>query len=178
MVAKDCGQQLTSVYKKWGTQLFTFNASASSVQDSLGAVPVSGAQWREERVDLSPFVQPHTQFQLLFRNRSNKGNNLFLDHVTVSPQWLPEALKKEGWLISPTLASTQVTVRHLRTPVNLLGVELFNASGQLLLQKKFSGQAPSKIQLETGHYASGTYQVKLIYTDKILVKKLVLHSSR
>ena len=158
--------------------MFTFNTTASSIQDSLGAVPVSDAQWREERVDLSPFVQPNTQFQLLFRNRSNKGNNLFLDHVRVSPQWLPEALKKEGWLISPTIGSTQITIRHLRPPVNLLGIELFNASGQLLLQKKISGQAPSNIQLETGHYASGTYQVKLIYTDKILVKKLLLHSSR
>jgi hypothetical protein len=114
----------------------------------------------------------------VFRNSSNKVNNLFLDNIRVVPQWLPATLKSEGWLIAPTLVNEQLVIRHLFPPTDLQEVTLFNAAGQQIVRKKIRGQASTNLQLATGHLSAGTYQVKLTYTNRVLVKKLLIHRSK
>ena len=112
----------------------------------------------------------------MFRNINNKGNNTFLDNINMYSLTLPAKLKQDGYLVTPNPFSGGFTIRHYLRPVDLRGIQITNAAGQLIWERKYSGNAVSNIPVDLSRLASGVYNVKMIYTNRVITQRLVKRS--
>lgn len=177
LLTKDCGVSFTSVYKKWGYQLQTNGDPNFPVvypaSDTIGFVPSGAANWRTDSVDLTRQLGGSSgNFQVLFRSISNGGNNIYLDNVNINAVTLPSKLKSQGYLITPNPSNGAVNVRHYGNPATLKGVQVFSATGQLLLQQTYNGNAPSWIALDLTRFANGIYSIRLVYDNKVVTDRI------
>jgi hypothetical protein len=127
-------------------------------------------------VNLTQLVGPNAKFQVVFRNINNKGNNIFLDNINMYSVTLPPKLKQDGYLIAPNPFVGGFTIRHYLRPVDLRGIQITNAAGQLIWEKRYSGNAQSNIPVDLSRMASGVYNVKMIYTNKVVTQRIVKRS--
>ena len=77
LVSTDCGATFTSVYSKSNTTLATAPATTASF------VPSGAAQWRNETVNLTPYVGNGSVI-VAFRNLAGNGNNLYVDNINIT----------------------------------------------------------------------------------------------
>jgi hypothetical protein len=180
LLTTDCGRTFTSVYKKWGEDLQTVNdpnfPGVYPPTDTLGFRPNGVFHWRTDSLNLTQLVGANNRFQVVFRNINNKGNNTFLDNINMYSVTLPAKLKQDGYLIAPNPFASGFTIRHYLRPVDLRGIQITNAAGQLVWERKYSGNAVSNIPVDLSRYASGVYNVKMIYTNKVITQRLVKRS--
>lgn len=80
-VSGDGGFTYKLAYKKTGNALRTVTGS---VQTAFAAPPTSPASWREETVNLTPYMVAGQKMIVKFRNVNAFGNNLFLDDINIS----------------------------------------------------------------------------------------------
>lgn len=76
VVVYGCGLPETTVYSKSGSTLATRT-------DLTSAFTPTAAQWRNETIDLTPYLGNNRLF-IAFRNISGYGNNLYLDNINIS----------------------------------------------------------------------------------------------
>mgnify|MGYP000450270199 CR=1 FL=1 len=174
LITKDCGHTFTVLYKKSGADLQTTGSPPPTFPtgDTVGFVPTS-TQWRNEIIDITEYVDATTPFMIVFRNTSNRGNNLFLDNININKVILPAKLKANGYLITPNPFSSQFEIRHVAPPTDLRAVVVTNAAGQMVFRQQFGGNASNFITVNLGRYSAGMYHVKLIYTNKVVDAKLL-----
>lgn len=172
LVTKDCGHTFTSVYKKWGASLQTTGNPPPVFSDTVGFIP-NASQWRREYIDITELVDDNTDFMVVFRNTSHNGNNTFLDNINIDPVLLPARLKKEGFIITPNPFQGSFVIRHLVAPTGLRTVVVTNTAGQMVFVQHFGGNATTSIPVDLQRYASGMYNVKLIYTYRTANVKLI-----
>lgn len=175
LLTKDCGRTYTSIYKKWGSALKTTPGNLPPTfppADTTGYIP-SVSQWRREYIDITPYLSPGNSFMVVFRNTSNEGNNLFLDNINIHPVLLPERLKQNGYMISPSPFNSTFTIRHIEPPQNLQAVVVLNAAGQTVYARSFAGTVPNYLEVNLAQYSSGLYSVRLIYSDKVVTEKIL-----
>jgi hypothetical protein len=177
LITTDCGKSYLSVYKKWGEELQSISDPNFPVvyppTDTIGFRPTSASQWKKDSLDLTGIVGANNKFQVVFRNTSNKGNNIFLDNINLYSVTLPAKLKQNGYLISPNPFDGLFSVRHYLRPVDLQGIQVLNAAGQKVFVMNFSGNAQSNIPINLTRYAAGVYMIKLIYTNKVITERIV-----
>jgi hypothetical protein len=177
LITTDCGRSFRSVYKKWGSQLQTRLDPNFPVvyppTDTIGYIPAASWEWRNEMVDVSKFVPGNSKFQVVFRSSANGGNNTLLDNVSINSITLPPQLKANGYFISPNPFEGGFDIRHLVTPANLKGVIVTNSSGQVVYQRKYSGNAGNYMRINLQGNSNGIYLVKLVYDNKIVVERVV-----
>ncbi len=173
MATTDCGATFTAVWKKWGDALQTVNDPNYSYNTPL--VPKAN-EWRSEKVYLSPFVGTDN-FQLYFAMKGNKQNNLWLDNININTQTLPQRLKEQGYLIYPNPFNSSFLIHHsaVEPPVDLQSVSVFNSAGQMVWSKEYNGNAARQITVDLKGLANGLYVLKMIYTNKTIVEKIVKH---
>ena len=174
LVAKNCGNTLTSVYKKWGEDLQTVNDPNSPFIDIF--IPRSQSQWRDETVDLSSAFGTSGLAQVIIRSKGNFGNTVLIDNVNITTKTLPLKLKMNGYMISPNPFNSSFSIQHYIRPSSLRGIQVANAAGQVIIRTNFSGNAQSYINIDMSRYAAGVYQVKLIYNDKVITERVVKRS--
>lgn len=176
LLTKDCGKTFQSVYKKWGATLQTTGTPGQPVTypagDTLGHVPNAPSQWRSEYVDISSLVTAGNQFQVVFRNTGNQGNNILLDNIDLTPIILPAKLKEKGYIITPNPFEESFTIRHLGAPVKLQSVQVFNMMGKMVYKRQFNGNAASIMNIFIGGGA-GVYFVQMKYSDKTITERLM-----
>lgn len=177
LVSTDCGNTYTSVYKKWGIELQTVgNPNEPLVydrnNDPIGFVPNS-SYWRREFIDVSRYVPAGSNFQVIFRNTSNAGNNTFLDNINISTVTLPAKLKAEGYLVYPNPFSGYFEVRHLLPPTNLKSMVVISSSGQVVYQQNFNGNAANNIRVDLSRFSSGVYTLRMFYDDKVVTQRVI-----
>jgi hypothetical protein len=81
-VSNDGGYSYQMIYKKTGNMLKTVTAPFST--SAFTASPAETDRWREEQVNLTPFIVPGQNLIIKFRNVNAYGNNTYLDDITVS----------------------------------------------------------------------------------------------
>jgi hypothetical protein len=175
LLTLDCGKTFTSVYKKWGPQLNTLNLAypGNVTRDSIGFFPQSKSEWRSESINITGAVGNAATFQLIFRNINNNDNNLYLDNIAVKELILPDALKTAGYRVYPNPTSGVFYVRHYLPPMNLEGIQVVNASGQLLSILRYKGNAPAMIPVDLTNHAPGIYTVRLKYKERTVIEKII-----
>ncbi len=163
LITTNCGASFTSIYKKWGAALQTINDPINPQPAEF--FPTNASQWRTEKFDLSSYA-PNGPLQIVFRNRNNFGNNVFIDNVNIKTRILPAALKVDGIQLFPSPFNTQFQVWHLQTPTTLRYVNVYNTVGQRVWSKQFKGDALKLIDVDMSRNAVGIYIVEMGYTDK------------
>ncbi|MFM2360880.1 MAG: hypothetical protein RLY16_2873, partial [Bacteroidota bacterium] len=173
LISTDCGITSTSIWKKWGYQLQTVNNPNYTYTN--GYLPTVKQEWRSAKISILPNLGNSDNFQVYFVSKSNKQNNLFVDNINIYGKTLPKKLKDQGYLIYPNPFNTSFMIHHHATeaPVDLQTVQLFNAAGQLVWEKHYNGTAERLINVSTSNLAKGIYVLKLVYTNKTIVERLV-----
>ena len=80
---------------------------------------------------------------------------------------------QEGYLIAPNPFEGSFTIRHWLPPTDLRGVQVSNALGKVVYAQSYAGNAPNIIPLRLNGYANGVYQVKLIYTNRVVLQRML-----
>jgi hypothetical protein len=90
LVSTNCGATFTSVYSKSGATLATAGSNDEDFRNP------TDAQWRTETINLnSTFTGGNILVQ--FENRSDFGNNIFIDNINIAPKF-----KRDAMLVSVT----------------------------------------------------------------------------
>lgn len=172
MLTKDCGNTFTTIWKKWGEDLQTINDPNYS--NILAFVPAS-QDWKNFKMNITGAAGTSANnLYITFRSASNADNNVYVDNVNLSTLTLPERLKSQGYLLYPNPFSGSFNVQHFLPPTDLRYIEVFNARGQLVYRKGFgTGGANSTEGIDLSNLASGVYTVKLGYTNKQIVERII-----
>lgn len=179
LVTKDCGNTFTSVYKKWGRQLQTISTDPThdySYIQTVEYAPNGSYLWRTENVDLSS-IGGNGPLQVVFRNSTNNGNDIYVDNVNVKTVTLPPRLKSEGVIAMPNPFSEQFNLWFVSTPTDLRYISVFNSVGQLMYKKQFNGAPSNIVPVDLRGKAAGIYVVHIGYADKSKDKEIRIMKS-
>jgi hypothetical protein len=81
-VSGDGGLTYNLAWKKSGRQLKTLTGALTS---AFHATPAQPDRWREETINLTPYIVPGQKMIIKFRNVNAFGNNIILDDISVVP---------------------------------------------------------------------------------------------
>ena len=168
-LSKDCGITTQTVWKTWGAALQTVN---NANYPSFSAFTPLKKDWKNISCYLSPFAG-NTNFQLYFIAKSNRQNNIWLDDIQIYAKQLPKKLKEQGYLIYPNPFANSFLIHHLGAPLKLKATQVFDESGRLVYDQHYNGNAVSEITVKLTGKAAGVYVLKMIYSDKTIIQKLV-----
>ncbi len=166
LVSTDCGQTGKLVYQHWGPNLVT-----DSLPDGAEFVPNS-SQWRKDSVDLSSWIG-QGNFQVIFRNICNNENDIYLDDINLYSRAVNPNLAARGVLVVPNPSSGKVTVLFLKVTPALIGVNVYDASGRLVISQPASAVENNRLVLNLANDPDGVYFVEIVYRDGNTVRKLV-----
>jgi hypothetical protein len=84
-------------------------------------------------------------------------------------------LKDQGYLIYPNPFNSTFLIHHsaVEPPVDLQTVQVYNSAGQLVWDKRYNGNADRQITVDLKNMARGMYILKMIYTNKTVVERIV-----
>ncbi|HET7115647.1 MAG TPA: choice-of-anchor J domain-containing protein [Hanamia sp.] len=165
-ITTDCGQTFTTVWKNWGTGLQT-------TTNGTGTAFVPGSNdWASVNVNLFNFVGTQN-FQVYFIDKGNKQNNLYIDNINIYGITVPPRLKSQGYLIYPNPFRQQFIIRNYQVPVTLQSAHIYNSVGQLIWTKEYNGNGYTEMPVDLGNAPPGVYFLKLQYTDKSVIQKIV-----
>jgi Pregnancy-associated plasma protein-A/Secretion system C-terminal sorting domain len=173
MVSKDCGNTFTSVFNKWGEDLQTINDP--NYPNASAFVPNDNSVWKKVMLNITGAAgTSSTGLVVFFKNKSNNDNNIYLDNINVSTVTFPAKLKQQGYLLYPTPFSGNFNIQHYLAPTDLRYVEVYNAAGKLVYRRQYMpGAAAPSINVNLSNQAAGVYSVKLGYTNKQIVEKII-----
>lgn len=165
----DCGQTFITIWKEGGFDMTTALNPAGASERSYK--PTS-QEWKHIKIPVGP-ITGDLDFQVFLRSKSNHRNNLYLDNINIYGVVVPPVLKERGYLFYPSPFHNQLQIRNYEQPVNLKSVQIYNATGQLVWQQHFQGDANKIIYADLSNTARGVYMVKLTYTDKTIVDRVI-----
>lgn len=172
LITRDCGNSFTSVYKKWGAELQTLNDPITPQTSEF--IPQADYLWRKEIIDLTGGFIPDGPIQVVFRNTTNEGNNIFIDNVNLTTRILPSKLKEEGWLVLPNPFTGQFSIWHVQQPTNLRYITIYNAAGQMVWSQQYNSNAQKLITVDMKGKAAGLYIVNMGYSDQKNIRVKVI----
>ncbi|MGN6604009.1 MAG: choice-of-anchor J domain-containing protein [Ginsengibacter sp.] len=164
-VTTDCGQTFKTVWEKSGTDLQTVTGYSPDF------VPLSNA-WKNISLNLFDVVGKN-DFQVYFVFKGNKQNNVYIDNINLYGITVPARLKQQGYLIYPNPFHQQFIIRNYEVPVTLQSAHIYNSLGQLVWTKEYNGKAYTLMNVDFSGPPPGVYILKLQYTDKTVVQKIV-----
>jgi hypothetical protein len=170
MITQDCGATFKTIWKKWGEELQT--VTDPNYSNPLGFTPRNTAEWKNINIYLSPSVGA-TNFQVYFVAKGNKQNNIWIDNINIYSKTLPKRLKDQGYLIYPSPFTNAFRIHHWQKPADLQAVQIYNAGGQLVWDKRYAGNADTEITVDLSKLSKGVYVLKMIYTSKTVVERIV-----
>lgn len=165
-VTTDCGQTFTTIWKNWGSSLQT------TTNNSGGRFVPGANDWGTVNLNLFNYVNTQ-DFQIYFVDKGNHQNNLYIDNINIYGINVPARLKAQGYLIYPNPFRQQFIIRNYQVPVNLESAHVYNSMGQLVWAKDYNGNAYTEMPVDLGNAPAGVYYLKLFYTDKSVVQKIV-----
>jgi hypothetical protein len=173
LVSKDCGNTFTTVFNKWGEDLQTVHDP--NYPNTTGFTPLINSNWKNVKLNITAATGTSTTgLIVLFRNKSNNDNNIYIDNINLATLTFPARLKQQGYLLYPNPFSGSFTVQHYLPPTDLRYIEVIDAIGRLVYRKQYGNNgANSSEKIDLGNIAAGVYQVKLGYTNKQIVESII-----
>lgn len=168
-LSQDCGQTMQTIWKKWGSNLVTVNDNNNTPTGNF--IP-SKKDWKIFNCYLSPFTGSGN-FQLYFIAKGNQQNNIWLDDINVYAKQLPAKLKEQGYLIYPNPFDNSFLIHHFAVPSNLKSIEVYDASGKLTYSRRYESNANTEITVSLQGKSAGVCVLKMLYTNKTVVQKIV-----
>lgn len=167
LASTDCGTTYQSLYKKWAGTLVTKTTATTNE-----FIPTAN-EWRKDSINLANYIGS-SNLLIAFRNTSGYENNIYLDDVNLRTVIINPNLKAQGFLVTPNPTKGMIAVQFYPQPTKLSAIQLFNELGQQLQELKItSGQVNNYYSFNLGAYTSGTYYVRVVFTDKVVTKKII-----
>lgn len=166
LISKDCGLSYISLYKKWGKTLVT-----TAAENTSSFVPNSN-EWRKDSINLTSYINAG-KIMLAFRNINGFENNIYLDDINLRTISINPNLKAAGFLVTPNPVKNSVAVQFYPNPSNLKSIQLYNLFGQKIAETNISGAGLPLYTFNVTRYPAGAYIVRAVFTDKVLVKKII-----
>lgn len=166
LVSTDCGQTYNSLYKKWADSLVT-----RTTADANPFVPLA-SEWRKDSIDVSAY-SGNNNVMFVFRNTTGNENNVYIDDVNVRTVKINPNLKARGFMVTPNPTSGLIAIQFYPQPTDLIAIQIYNSVGQMIGQIQTGSEPNVYYNFDLSRYAQGTYFVKAVYTDKVLIKKIV-----
>lgn len=167
----DCGNSFTTLWKKWGEDLQTIGDP--NYATAIDFVPSLRQEWKHIVITVPGITTATKSIQVFFNANGNGQNNLYVDNINISGKKLPQRLKDQGYLVYPSPFTGSFRIHHLVPPVDLQSAQVYNAGGQLVWDKRFSGSTPTEVFVDLKNLANGVYVLKMIYTNKTVVERIV-----
>lgn len=164
-VSTDCGKSYSTVYQKWGASLNTTTTRINAFAPSLN-------EWRKDSVDLSRYIGAG-KLLISFKYAHRQGNNIYLDDIRLRNVTVNPNLKAQGFLVTPNPTAGAIAVQFYPQPTNLRSIEIYSGTGQKLAQVNTSRGQNNYYRFDLGKYAAGTYFVRAVFSDKVLLKKII-----
>lgn len=168
-VSVDCGATFTQIYFKDALDLATVPYT------NAAWVPNSAANWRQEIVDLTPYVG--NDILLRFVNINDYSNSTFVDNIAVEKTLsVGENALDRAISMYPNPAKSNVDIIINSTIGNTYEIELLNSLGQTISkieETRFNARAQQN--LDVSQYGTGLYFVKIKVGDQVATKKLIVN---
>jgi photosystem II stability/assembly factor-like uncharacterized protein len=158
-ISDDCGETLTQVYYKGGTELSTAPDFTNDI-----FVP-EASEWRTDTVELFG-VSPGNSFVVAFENRGAWGQAIYLDNIRLELDGTVTTLELEpGATVNtfPVPAENYLRVSTNGFSGKLIQYEVFDASGRLSLAGR--GQSTA-FNIDVSQLRSGMYFLNLRENEK------------
>lgn len=167
LVSTDCGNTYTSLYKKWGSSLITRKTAVTTPY-----VPTAN-EWRRDSVNVTGYIN-QGPIMLAFLNTTNYENNIYLDDINLYKIYINPNLKAKGILITPNPTSGNLSVQFYPNPVTLKGISIYDMDGRKVLERLVgTNNGTNRYDFDLSRFASGMYTVRVVYTDKTVVQKVL-----
>ena len=172
LISTDCGETYTSLYKKGGDDLLTFDNPLTNVSlNTLLYTSPKSNDWRREWIDLSSYAE-NTSAIIKFSYISALGGLIFLDNIAFSDEKVHVKDAEFGEvLIFPNPVQDILTINLAE--YKLKSANLYDISGRKIKDYHFSGE--SSVEIYTKEFSAGFYLIEL-NTDcgKRIMKKIVV----
>ncbi|MBW7840474.1 MAG: choice-of-anchor J domain-containing protein [Chitinophagaceae bacterium] len=165
----DCGQTFTTLFKKYGNEMVTVEDPDAQ---KLHPFVAASKDWLTVKIYLNPVVGK-SDFQVFFSAKGHNRNNLYLDNINLLGITVPPLLKEKGYLFYPSPFQSQFIIRNYEQPTDLRSIQIYNAIGQLVWYRTYNGDAYRQILVNTPGWAPGLYTVKMNFTDRKVVEKVL-----
>lgn len=166
LISTDCGQNYTTLYKKFGSNLVT------RISSTTNEFRPAANEWRKDSVDLTNYIGTNNVL-LAFRNTNGYENNIYLDDINVRTVKINPNLKSQGFLVTPNPTRGVITVQFYPQPANLRGVQVYNTAGQKIAEVLTNGQANNLYSINIANQPAGMYIVRAVFTDRVITKKIL-----
>jgi PKD repeat protein len=169
----DCG-------KTWKTATTRSGAALQTTADFVTATfSPSGADWKQEYLNLL-FLAPSQQFRLKFEFTAGGGNNLFIDDVQLTTITSVSNLQDDNLSLSvvpnPSSDLPKLIIDHRIG--EKVQIEIVDALGrENILSKSFilnDGRSEINLSAEMAKPKAGTYWVRLILSDRVMIRQWVV----
>ncbi len=163
----DCGETFPHLlYSKTGSDLSTTGVLGVNFE------PVSRSDWRRDNVDLSTFSGQEIMLSFVGINR--KGNNLYLDNISVyEGLWDPVSLAETQvnvFSLFPNPATNAIQISSSSINEELLDIQIMDANGRMVLARN---AFKVNEDLDISRFAEGLYFVKIIQGKRVEFIKLI-----
>lgn len=167
-VSSNCGETWTRIYGKGGISL----SSVGNTIQTSSFIPTN-LQWKNETVNLNPYIG-NDHVQIRFQNKSNYGNNLYLDDIQIANSFtaINETNEVKSFAIMPNPSKGEFKVN---TQNNELMSEIFvvNAIGEVIYQNNKINANTFDLSL---NLPNGIYFVKVKISQSQTIQKLIINN--
>jgi PKD repeat protein len=168
-VSLDCGvTYVPTAYDKVGAVL------ATAPLNTATWAPAAAADWRNETVDLTPWVG--NLVKIAFVNTNDYGNNLYVDNVNIisSPNAVDPGLNA-AWRVFPNPSNGRFTLEVDVLPSGTSSLSIFDLAGRLGFQQTLQGNGGfHRSQFDLSALPAGIYTLELQSEGLRQVRKLVI----
>ncbi len=170
LASTDCGQNWTSVYKKFSTALTT----AIPVWDTLVAFVPTSSQWREETVSLASFTGSNSVI-FKFRNINDYENNLYIDDINIDNLTSINTLSSGGsFVVYPNPGKGVFHLNATGLNSDAKSIEVYNLLGEAVYSNTFSAGSSINADIDLSGLNSGIYFLKLTTGNDTGIQKLMI----
>jgi hypothetical protein len=166
-ISTNCGETWKRLSNKGGVSL-------SSVGNTVNTSPFTptATQWRNETLSLNTYIG-NDKVQIRFQNKSNYGNNLFIDDIQIANSFasIQEIETANDFIIVPNPSKGQFKISGQNDALSEICI--VNAIGQTVYHDV---QLNAKTQDLSINLPNGIYFVKVRFGQSQKVQKLVINN--
>ena len=166
-VSNSCGESWTSVFRKGGEELATFDTLWTNFR------PFLAAHWKTHKLDLLPYSSSGS-VMVRFRGINGSGTNLFLDNIGIYSATDPTIIENISLQadIFPNPTNDFVTIKLGQTGQDV-SVEIIDLQGRII-QKNWIDKSQEQLQVSLSLVQTGIYFVRLISKNGNATKRIIV----
>jgi bacillopeptidase F len=166
-VSNTCGESWTSIFRKGGEELATFDTVWTNFR------PFTAAHWKTHKLDLLPYSSTGS-VMVRFRGINGSGTSLFLDNIGIYSASDPTLIENISLQASifPNPTQDNITIKLGQTGQNVQ-VDIIDLQGRIIKQDEIN-KNQDQIQLSLASLQTGIYFVRLVSKNGNAIKRIVV----